>query len=56
MGEPFVVTDCTLISIATGEQAPNLRELSDRSKTIHLHTFLTLIFATLQESVVRIEL
>ena len=28
--EPFVLTDCALISIATGEMAHNLRELSDR--------------------------
>lgn len=35
MGEPFVVKDCTLISIATGEEAQNLRELSDRLETIH---------------------
>jgi hypothetical protein len=28
--EPFVLTDCALISIATGETAHNLRELKDR--------------------------
>ena len=28
--EPFALTDCTLISIATGEMAQNLRELRDR--------------------------
>jgi hypothetical protein len=28
--EPFVLTDCALISIATGEMAHNLRELRDR--------------------------
>jgi hypothetical protein len=28
--EPFALTDCTLISIATGEMAHNLRELRDR--------------------------
>jgi hypothetical protein len=28
--EPFALTDCTLISIATGELAQNLRELKDR--------------------------
>ncbi len=28
--EPFVLTDCALISIATGELAHNLRELRDR--------------------------
>jgi hypothetical protein len=28
--EPFALTDCTLISIATGEMAQNLRELKDR--------------------------
>jgi hypothetical protein len=30
MAEPFAVTDCALISIATGEKAQNLRELRDR--------------------------
>lgn len=35
MREPFIVKDCTLISIATGEEAQNLRELSDRLKSIH---------------------
>lgn len=35
MADPFVVKDCTLISIATGEEAQNLRELSDRVKSIH---------------------
>ena len=35
MGEPFVVKDCALISIAMGEEAQNLRELSDRVKIIH---------------------
>ncbi len=35
MGEPFIIKDCTLISIATGEEAQNLRELSDRLGTIH---------------------
>lgn len=35
MGEPFVVKDCALISIATGEEAQNLREFCDRLKTIH---------------------
>lgn len=33
--EPFVVKDCTLISIAMGVEAQNLRELSDRVKTAH---------------------
>ncbi len=35
MGEPFIVKDCTLISIATGEEAQNLRELNDRLENIH---------------------
>ena len=35
MVEPFLVKECTLISIATGEEAQNLRELSDRLQTIH---------------------
>ncbi len=35
MGEPFIIKDCTLISIATGEEAQNLRELSDRLQKIH---------------------
>lgn len=35
MSHPFIVKDCTLISIATGEEAQNLRELSDRLKSIH---------------------
>lgn len=35
MTTDFVVKDCTLISIATGEEAQNLRELSDRLKSIH---------------------
>ena len=34
MPEPFIVKDCTLISIATGAEAQNLRELSDRLQTI----------------------
>jgi hypothetical protein len=34
-GEPFKVKDCTLISIATGEDAQNLRELNDRIDSIH---------------------
>jgi hypothetical protein len=34
MNEPFIVKDCTLISIATGEEAQNLRELSDRVESI----------------------
>ncbi|WP_028317158.1 DUF5752 family protein [Desulfobulbus elongatus] len=32
---PFLIKDCTLIAIATGEEAHNLREFSDRLKTIH---------------------
>jgi len=32
--KPFVVKDCALIAIATGEKAQNLRELRDRIKTI----------------------
>jgi len=47
MREPFIVKDCTLISIATGEEAQNLRELSDRleamgrkAKTLVLNNFL----------------
>jgi hypothetical protein len=35
MGEPFVIKDCALISIATGHEAQNLRELSNRLETIH---------------------
>lgn len=35
MADPFAVKDCTLISIATGKEAQNLRELSDRLETIH---------------------
>lgn len=35
MTSPFIVKDCTLISIATGEEAHNLRELSDRIKSVH---------------------
>jgi len=35
MGEPFAVKDCTLIAIATGEEAHNLREFNDRLKTLH---------------------
>ena len=35
MTEPFLVKECTLISIATGEEAQNLRELSDRLQIIH---------------------
>jgi hypothetical protein len=34
MADPFAVKDCTLISIA-GEEVDNLRELSDRVKSIH---------------------
>ena len=30
MAEPFALTDCALISVATGEKAHNLRELRDR--------------------------
>ncbi|MGC9325751.1 MAG: DUF5752 family protein [Desulfomonilia bacterium] len=33
MEQPFVVKDCALIAIATGEQAQNLRELRDRIET-----------------------
>jgi len=32
--EPFAVTDCALIAVATGEKAENLRELSDRLRRI----------------------
>jgi hypothetical protein len=35
MADPFAVKDCALISIATGKEAQNLRELSDRLETIH---------------------
>lgn len=35
MADPFAVKDCNLISIATGREAQNLRELSDRLETIH---------------------
>jgi hypothetical protein len=34
MATPFVIKDCTLISIAMGVEAQNLRELSDRIKSI----------------------
>ncbi|MBM9537498.1 DUF5752 family protein [Desulfobulbus alkaliphilus] len=34
MDTSFVVKDCALISIATGEEAQNLRELSDRVKMV----------------------
>jgi hypothetical protein len=34
MGEPFAVTDCAMIAIATGEKAANLRELHDRLRRI----------------------
>jgi len=33
--EPFAVKDCTLIAIATGIHAQNLRELKDKILTIH---------------------
>lgn len=32
--EPFAVTDCALIAVATGEKAENLRELNDRLRRI----------------------
>lgn len=35
MATSFIVKDCTLISIAMGEEALNLRELSDRIKFVH---------------------
>lgn len=35
MAAPFIVKDCALISIATGNEAQNLRELSDRVKSVH---------------------
>ncbi len=35
MAEPFAVKDCTLISIATGTRAQNLRELRSRLEDIH---------------------
>jgi hypothetical protein len=35
MATPFVVKDCTLIAIALGQEAHNLRELSDRLKSVH---------------------
>jgi hypothetical protein len=35
MATPFIIKDCTLISIAMGVEAQNLRELSDRVKSIH---------------------
>jgi len=34
MAEPFVVKDCALIAIATGEHAQTLRELREKIKTI----------------------
>lgn len=33
--EPFAIKDCTLIPIATGKRAQNLRELRDRLEDIH---------------------
>ena len=36
MSEPFVIRDCTLVSISTGERAQNLREL--RHRVAHIHT------------------
>jgi hypothetical protein len=33
--EPFVVKDCTLVSIATGLRAQNLRELRDHLQAVH---------------------
>lgn len=33
--KPFEVKDCTLIAIATGVQAQNLRELREKMETIH---------------------
>lgn len=35
MTNPFIVKDCTLISIATGEEAQNLRELSSQVRVVH---------------------
>lgn len=35
MSEPFVIRDCTLVSISTGERAQNLRELRNRLIDIH---------------------
>ena len=35
MTASFAVKDCALISIATGEEALNMRELSDRVRSIH---------------------
>jgi hypothetical protein len=35
MDEPFAVTDCALIAIATGEKAHNLRDLHDRLMRNH---------------------
>jgi hypothetical protein len=34
MGEPFVVKDCALIALATGEDAQTLRELREKIQTI----------------------
>jgi hypothetical protein len=33
--QPFAVTDCAMLSIATGVVAQNLRELRDRLRTVH---------------------
>lgn len=33
--EPFVIRDCTLVSISTGKRAQNLKELMDNISTIH---------------------
>jgi hypothetical protein len=35
MSGPFVVRDCALLAIATGDRAHNLQELADRIMTVH---------------------
>jgi len=35
MSNPFIVKDCTLVSISTGKRAQNLREFLDKITTIH---------------------
>ena len=41
--EPFSVKDCALLTIATGKQARNLKEMRDHLLTIHLGAY-TIIF------------
>ena len=60
--EPFVLTDCALISIATGEMAHNLRELSDRLRRMedpaitYFHFWGLLLICSLLKIIVRFPL